>query len=115
MKLVTDKMLPGACKKQRAKFRKMFPNGAPVTVAAARKAWRDGIRIFWAAKLLPNDLWSEYFDKSCKLWDEYNSVVNPFLVKSCVDGDSNMNHITLLYDSYIDRNIKLLVPYLRKA
>jgi hypothetical protein len=71
MKIITNAMLKGACTDQRRLFRKIFPDGAPVTVAAAMKAHKVGINVLWVSRLLPKPLRDEYCAKRKPLDDEY--------------------------------------------
>jgi hypothetical protein len=86
MKLITVSMLRGACRSQRALFRKTFPDGAPVTMSAARKAKEAGLDVLWLTNLLPKPLDADY-------WAKYKP----------------------LNDDYWAKCIKLLITYLRKV
>jgi hypothetical protein len=86
MKLITVSMLRGACRSQRALFRKTFPGGTPVTMAAARKAQKAGLDVLWLAEILPNPLYADYLAKRKPLDDDY-----------------------------LAKRIKLLLAYLRKV
>jgi hypothetical protein len=97
MKLITESMLRGACKSKRVLFRETFPDGAPVTMAAARKAQKAGLNVLWLAEILPEPLHADYYDKCTLLHDDY-------LAKR-----------TSLHDDYLAKRIKLLLACLRKA
>jgi hypothetical protein len=72
MKVITNAMLGGACREQRAVFRKEWPDGAPVTVRAALRAVALGLDLEWlASKLFPSSLWAEYERQEAPLWAEY--------------------------------------------
>lgn len=88
MKIITNKMLKGACPSQRRLFRKVFPDGAPVTLAAARKAEKAGLAVTWAAYLLPVPLYYEFLAK----------YKQPSIC-----------------DKYRAKNIRLLISMLQKA
>jgi hypothetical protein len=77
VKLITNAMLRGACRDQRKLFRKTFPNGAPVTIAAARKAQKAGLDVLWACNLLPEPLFYEYYAKRKPLFYEYDAKRKP--------------------------------------
>jgi hypothetical protein len=97
MKLITVSMLRGACRSQRALFRKTFPDGAPVTMSAARKAERAGLDVLWLIELLPNPLDDDYWAKRKSLYADYEAKYKP------------------LDDDYEAKRIKLLLTYLRKV
>jgi hypothetical protein len=97
MKLITESMLRGACKSKRALFRKTFPDGAPVTMAAARKAQKAGLDVLWLDEILPEPLDADYYDKRTSLHDYYEAKRKP------------------LADDYDAKCIKLLLASLRKA
>ena len=77
MTLITNSMLKGACHSQRKLFRKLFPDGAPITMAAARKAQRAGLDVLWFVYILPKPLYDEYYAKCKPLNDEYWAKLKP--------------------------------------
>jgi hypothetical protein len=97
MKLITVSMLRGACRSQRALFRKAFPEGAPVTMSAARKAKEAGLDVLWLANLLPKPLDDDYWAKRKSLDDDYLAKRKP------------------LYEDYLAKCTKILITYLRKV
>jgi hypothetical protein len=97
MKLITVSMLRGACGSQHELFRKTFPDGAPVTMAAARKARKAGLDVLWLANLLPYPMYADYLAKRYLLSADYWAKRD------------------LVYDDYWAKFIKLLLTYLRKV
>ena len=97
MKLITSKMLKGACGDQKKLFGKLFPGGAPVTIAAARKASKAGLDVLWLVNILPKPLLDEYEAKCKPLFDEYYAKCKPLL------------------DEYEAKCMRLLVSLLRRV
>jgi hypothetical protein len=52
--------IKGACPKQRALFRKTFPEGAPISIESAEKALAAGLDVRWLIRLLPQSARAEY-------------------------------------------------------
>jgi hypothetical protein len=108
MKRITVTMLRGACNDQRKLFRKTFPDGAPVTLAAARKALKAGLAVFWMCTLLPKSLYDEYYAKCKPLDYEYYAKCKPL-------DDEYYAKRKPLYDEYYAKRLKLLVSLLRRV
>jgi hypothetical protein len=108
MKLITVSMLRGACRSQRALFRKTFPDGAPVTMSAARKAKEAGLDILWLIELLPKPLDADYEAKRKPLDDDYWAKRKPLYA----DYEAKYKPLD---DDYEAKRIKLLLTYLRKV
>ena len=77
MKIITNTMLRGACHEQRVLFKRTFPDGAPVTVAAARKARKVGLDVSWLSRLLPKPLDADYLAKCKPLDADYEAKLKP--------------------------------------
>jgi hypothetical protein len=119
MKLITVSMLRGACRSQRALFRKTFPEGAPVTMSAARKAKEAGLDVLWLANLLPKPLDDDYLAKRKSLDDDYLAKRKPlyedYLAKcKPLDADYEAKRKPL-YADYEAKCTKILITYLRKV
>ena len=119
MTLITNSMLKGACHEQRKLFREIFPGGAPVTMAAARKAQKAGLDVLWLVHILPKPLYDEY-DAKCKpLYDEYCAKRKPlydeYWAKRKPLDDEYWAKCKPLDDEYRAKRIKILVKLLRKA
>lgn len=80
MKLITASMLKGACREQRELFKSTFPDGAPVTVAATRKARKAGLDVSWLVRLLPSPLYKQYWDAIAPLDKQYQDARDKLLV-----------------------------------
>ena len=119
MKLITNAMLKGACEDQRKLFRKVFPDGAPITVAAARKAQKAGLDVLWLVNILPSPLDDEYRAKCKPLDAEYWAKRKPldaeYWAKCKPLYDEYRAKCKPLYDEYRAKYIKILVKLLRKA
>jgi hypothetical protein len=111
MKLITESMLRGACRSQRALFLKTFPEGAPVTMEASRKARKAGLDVLWLANLLPNPLYDDYWAKFKPLYDDYWAKFKPLYD----DYDDYWAKRKPLLDDYWAKFTKLLLVYLRKV
>ena len=74
MDRITLKHLRGACSKQRALFRQTFPEGAPVTLVAARKAVAAGLDVSWLARFLSPEGHAKYQRVTASAWAEYERV-----------------------------------------
>jgi len=108
VKPITDSMLRGACRKQRAVFRKEWPSGAPVTVKAALRAVALGLDVTWLARLLSVPLWAEYQRQVAPLWAEYERQVAPLF-------DEYQRQEAPLWAEYKRQEARVLVPLLRKV
>jgi len=77
---ITTKMLKdaGACADQTAIFKKAWPKGCVVTLAACRRAVRLGLDLGWAAKhLLPAPAWKAYDEATAPAWKAYDEATAP--------------------------------------
>jgi hypothetical protein len=141
MKLITVSMLRGACRSQRALFRKTFPDGAPVTMSAVRKAQNAGLDVLWLTNLLPkpldDDYWAkrkplnaDYEAKRKSLYADYEAKYKPLdddyeAKRKSLYADYEAKYKPLdddyeakykpLDDDYEAKRIKLLLTYLRKV
>ena len=130
MKLLTSRMLRGACEEQRRKFRELFPDGAPVTVRAAMRAHRAGLDVLWCVGLLPAPLDEQYLAARKPLYDQYWAACKPLddqYLAACKPlddqywaalkplDDQYRAALKPLYDQYLAARIRLLVSMLRKA
>ena len=88
MKLITSKMLKGACGDQKKLFDKLFPGGAPVTIAAAREASKAGLDVLWLVNILPKPLLDEHEAKCKRL---LVSLLRRVEEKGCVINTGNDN------------------------
>ena len=66
--------LKGACEKQVAIVRKLYPDGIPLTLAAARKLITAGVDIFWAERLLSGEAWEAYEAAKAPAWEAYETA-----------------------------------------
>jgi len=66
----------GARRPQLRIFRKAWPDGAPVTVAAARKARKLGLNVQWLGYLLPPLMRAEYVAEAAPLLAECGAKVD---------------------------------------
>jgi len=64
-----------ACGRQLRRFRRTFPDGAPVTVEAAAQARAAGLDVGWAACLLPPEIRARYEAQISTLLADYNHKV----------------------------------------
>ena len=93
-----------ACEKQVAIVRKLYPDGVPLTLAAARKLITAGVDIFWAERLLSGEAekayeaatatalntyeaarakaWNTYLTARAKAWKTYEAATAKALVKA---------------------------------
>ena len=71
--LVKDKACPG----QVDLFRQIFPQGAPLTLAALTKAEKAGLDIWWCQKLLTGKVNDDYLAKCKSLYDDYEAKRKP--------------------------------------
>ena len=72
--ILTSRMLGGACPGQRRKFRKAFPEGAPVTLRGLQAAQRAGLDVWWAVSLLPIPAYSAYFTATAPARSAYDAA-----------------------------------------
>jgi hypothetical protein len=64
----------GACDREAAAFERLFPEGTPVTLKAATRAFKAGLSLFWLADVfLPRNLYDEYANQYFALLDEHES------------------------------------------
>jgi len=78
----------GRCRSQLRIFRKAWPDGAPVTVAAARKARKLGLNVQWLVHLLPPLMRAEYVVEMHLLRREYDIDVAPLWTSRLVEEDA---------------------------
>ena len=69
--IITNAMLRGACREQRAIFRKEWPDGAAITVRNGLRAVKLGLDVTWPIGYLKGDLLAEYERQKASLWAEY--------------------------------------------
>ena len=129
MTLITNSMLKGACHYQRKLFRKTFPDGAPITMVAARKAQKAGLNILWLLEILPNPMYDAYYAKRKQLNDEHWAKLKP------LDDEYEAKHKPLDYeyeakrkplndeyyakckpldDEYYAKRVKILLAFLKR-
>ena len=129
MKLITNSMLKGACHEQRKLFRKLFPDGAPITMAAARKAQKAGLNVLWLVNILPKPLNDEYEAKCKPLNDEYWAKRKPlddeyWANRKLLDDEHYAKRKPLddeyeakckpLDDEYYAKRVKILLAFLKR-
>jgi hypothetical protein len=107
MKKIMLRDLKGACTDQRKLFAKIFPNGAPVTMAAAMKAIKAGLDILWLIRLLPALLYADYRAKLDPLYADYRAKLDP------LDADYESKY-ALLYADYESKRAPLDADYRAK-
>ena len=118
MKLITNAMLKGACEDQRKLFRKVFPDGAPITVAAARKAQKAGLDVLWLVNILPSPLYAEYLAK-CKpldaeYWAKRKPLDDEYWAKRKSLDDEYYAKCKPLDDEYWAKCVKILLTLLKR-
>jgi hypothetical protein len=77
MDMITLRHLHGACREQRALFRQVFPDGAPVTVKSAEKALEAGLDVFWLWHLLPRPTQIEFNRTTAATLAEFERAAVP--------------------------------------
>ena len=75
----------GACRSEVTTFRRLWPQGAPVTMGSIRRARKAYLDVGWLARhVIPSakaaPLRAEYDAKADALWAEYNAKVAPLLL-----------------------------------
>ena len=75
---ITTAMLKGACRRQRAIFRREWPNGAPITLASVRKTRRLGLDVEWlVSSMLSASAEAAYNAAIAPAWAAYDAAIAP--------------------------------------
>ena len=79
MKRITHDMLKQAraCPGQRRKFKRVFPNGAPVSMRSITKAREAGLDVTFCAYFLKGPVLEEYTRATGKAWSRYMRATRP--------------------------------------
>ena len=76
-KVLPLSMLKGACPEQAAIVRRLYPDGVPITLKAARKLRAEGVDIWWAQHFLSPAARAEYEEAIAPAWAEYQKAIAP--------------------------------------
>lgn len=72
-----------ACADQVETFRKLFPRGTPVTLAAAKRCVKAGLDLDWFAQaFLPPKAYADYLAKRAPLLADYLAKRHTLLVRA---------------------------------
>ena len=74
---ITIGMLKGACKEQRATFRKEWPEGAEVSVENVRRAQELGLDLSWGEHWFTVPAWVAYIEARVQALKAYNEAIAP--------------------------------------
>ena len=70
---ITLPMLRGACKEQRAIFKREWPKGADATIANVRRAQELGLSLAWGTKWFTEVAWAAYQEAIATAWAAYEA------------------------------------------